>query len=800
MRDAFAVTGVLRLVWIALLLATPVLLLLPLQDDANGMKVVDWLGGYPAGVAGRTYGLIKVAMLWLVPGMLFSLMMPRPAIQRWAVIAVAGCLVAGWTFLPAMGWSEVREILFALPGLAAGIWIGERSRRSEPLGAVATGTQRAAIEPEAPVRASRSPASHELDAPPVIPAPSGSMQVAGRAASLVLGGAALLPLIDFPEWRIALALGLAVYAAVLVFRPAAWLIVIPAALPLLDLAPWTGRFFWDEFDLLMLATLALAMWQGQIRRSVWAVPRLGGLLGLFVLLWGVSLLLGLLPLQPLDANAFSAYWSHYNSLRLGKGLLWGLVFYGLYRSQPEDANAFAALSVGMALGVLGVSLWSLWEQALFAGAATTADYRVTAGFSSMHTGGGHFEAYLVIALPFVWGLFFSLRNPLYRALAAASFLLGAYALFFTVARGGLIALGVALMILVLGTWLARRKRQGQRAGFALPLAMGALTIAVMAAGISSVFWKQRLEQTGADAGIRFRHWAEVLSLRDSGVITALFGQGLGTLPATNLVSQLPDQAGSYRYASEGGAPYLALNSAGTLYMAQRVAPHPAETLRFEISVRAPSTPAGLEASLCEKNLFNSRQCRWLKVGVKPGQAEWQHHTQTFDSGEVGAGNFLTRRPVQFSLYNPVPGTVVEVGRVRLLDGRGQDILRNGDFAQGGDFWFFKSGDHLFWHAKNLWVHLLFEQGWLGVISFTLILILALVRLGRTVGRGALQSTVLLASTVAWIVVGGVDSLVDAPRLALLVYGFLFIGAAWGAAPRAHAGRHRRRHHHHSPHA
>ena len=244
-------------------------------------------------------------------------------------------------------------------------------------------------------------------------------------------------------------------------------------------------------------------------------------------------------------------------------------------------------------------------------------------------------------------------------MAGASFLLGAYALFSTVARGRLIALGVALLILMLGTWLARCKQTGRRAGFAAPLAMGVLTITVMVVGISSVFWKQRLEQTGTDAGIRFRHWAEVLGLRDAGVVTSLFGQGLGTLPATNLLSQLPDQAGSYRYAS-GDNRYLVLNSAGGLYMAQRVAPHPAETLRLEISVRAPSTQAGLEAWLCEKNLFNSRQCQWLKVDFKPGQTEWQHFTQTFNSGEVGAGNVLTRRPVQFSLYNPVPGTVVEV--------------------------------------------------------------------------------------------------------------------------------------------
>ncbi|HYP67655.1 MAG TPA: O-antigen ligase family protein, partial [Thiobacillaceae bacterium] len=529
------------------------------------------------------------------------------------------------------------------------------------------------------------------------------------------------------------------------------------------------------------------------------VSKLSALLGLLVLAWSISLLLGLLPLQPLDANAFSAYWSHFNSLRLAKGLAWGLVVFGLFRSQTDQKKAFETLSIGMALGVLGVSLWALWEEALFAGSATTADYRVTASFSSMHTGGGHIEAYLVMALPFVWGLLFLLRNPFYRALLGASFLLGAYALFFTVARGGAIALVLALMILIWGTWVARRNRVTHRARSAVPLVMGLLTLMVMVAGVSGVFWRERLQQTGTDAGIRFHHWAEVLDMRNAGLITSLFGQGLGSFPAVSLANQLPDQAGSYRYVYEpDGNTYLALNSAGTLYMAQRIEPRPAQALTLELSVRAPTAKAGLEASLCEKSLFNSRRCQWLKVDFKAGAPEWQNRKLTFNSGEVGAGNFLTRRPVQFSLYNPNPGTVVEVDNVRLMDESGHDILRNGDFSRGGDFWFFKAGNHLFWHAKNLWVHLLFEQGWLGMSLFTLILILALVRLTRAAARGELEATVLLASIAAWIIVGGVDSLLDAPRIALLVYGTLFIGAAWGAAPRAQTKYRKHRHRHRPP--
>ena len=781
--------GPLRGGWGLAVFVAVCLALLPFDFDSTlaQLQMGDWA------LPERIYQLVKPAILWAGLGAVIGLSGGVAHARVWAIAAVAGFLLVAPFTAGNLTWADTVEVLALLPGLAAGMWLGNQSRQSALVDSPDHVKQDGAVE-----SAKAESASPHASAVTGMPAQASAVQMAGRAVALLLAAGIGLSLFQFPAFQMELAVGLLMYGALLWRFSTLWLVVVPSALALIDLAPWTGRFFWDEFDLLMLVTLAVAMWKGQFRLSVWPVPKLETLLGLLTLCWLVSLLLGLFPLQAWDANAFSAYWSHYNSLRLGKGLLWGLVFYGLYRSQPENSGAFTRLSIGMALGVLGVGLWALWEQVLFAGAATTADYRVTAGFSSMHTGGGHIEAYLAIALPFVWGLFFQLRHPLYRLMLGAVFLLGAYAIFFTVARGGLIALGVALLILMAGTWRARNTHSSHRAGSALPWVMGGLTLVVMVAGVSGVFWQQRLEQTGADAGIRFRHWAEVLDMRDSGVMAALFGQGLGSLPATNLVTQLPDKGGSYRYASEAGNPYLALNSAGILYMAQRVAPHPEENLKLEVSVRAPSTNAGLEASLCEKTLFNSLRCQWLKVDVKTGTRDWQLNTQTFNSGAVGSGNVLTRRPVQFSLYNPTPGTVIEVDNVRLLDAQGQNILRNGDFAQGGDFWFFKSGDHLFWHAKNLWVHLLFEQGWLGVLTFALILMLALVRLARAVVQGAFEATVMLASMGAWVVIGGVDSLVDAPRIALLVYGSLLIGAAWGAVPRVPVKRTRHKRHSHDP--
>lgn len=775
-------------VWIAAVWLAVLLPFLPWSTPSTLVPAA-WLGGYTADVAARIYVLIKAAFLWIPVGFLLSAAGMGDRVKAGALVLALLSLPAAWLLVPESRGLGTLELFFMLPGLALGLHLA----RYAAVPAIRPGVELTSAHAEivAPER------GNQPGRAPAAPVATSASRLLARLVAGALLGVTAIGLARFPILQLPLALGLALYLALLWRVPWAWVIVVPAALPLLDLAHWSGRFFWDEFDLLMLATVAAALWQGRVNLSPWAVPRLGVLLGLFALAALVSLMLGLLPLQPLDANAFSAYWSHYNALRVGKGLLWGLAFYTLYRAVPEAERPFTRLSIGMALGVLGVSLWALWEQWAFAGAATTADYRVTAGFSSMHTGGGHIEAYMVAALPFVWGLAFQRATRwLWRGLAGLVFLLGSYALFFTVARGGVVALGVALLILIQGTWRALRSRAGWRARLAMPVVLGLVTVGVMLAGVSGVFWKERLARTGADAGVRVQHWAEVLDLRRSGIVASLFGQGMGGLPEAMLASRLPAEAGHYRYVSRGGNTWLALNSAGDLYMAQRVAPRPGETLKLQISVRAPSGQGALQASLCEKILFNSRQCQWLDVPVKPGAQDWQPHALTFNTGDVGAGNVFMRRPVQFSLYNPAAGTVIEVDDVRLLDAAGHDLLRNGDFSSGGDFWLFKSGDHLFWHAKNLWVHILFEQGWLGASVLSLIMLLALVRLLRAATSARIEASVLLAALAALLVVGVVDSLIDAPRLALLVYGLLFMGAAWGASrqpSRAHRGPSRRHH-------
>ncbi len=80
-----------------------------------------------------------------------------------------------------------------------------------------------------------------------------------------------------------------------------------------------------------------------------------------------------------------------------------------------------------------------------------------------------------------------------------------------------------------------------------------------------------------------------------------------------------------------------------------------------------------------------------------------------------------KRPIQLAFYNgDGTGKLVDVDNVQLLDATGTNVLANGDFTQGSDFWFFAAEKHNPWHIFNFWVHLLFDQGWLGFSAFFLL--------------------------------------------------------------------------------
>jgi hypothetical protein len=93
----------------------------------------------------------------------------------------------------------------------------------------------------------------------------------------------------------------------------------------------------------------------------------------------------------------------------------------------------------------------------------------------------------------------------------------------------------------------------------------------------------------------------------------------------------------------------------------------------------------------------------------------------------------------------------------------------------------------------MWVHVLFEQGWVGLLLFAGLTALALTRLARAGSRGHRLAWVWLASLAGLLTVGMFDSLLDAPRLATLLVALTLLGVGHDREPSVRSKRRRRRH-------
>lgn len=815
-------SGIIRIAWMALFLPVVVLILLPSigGDRQSAQPLVAGVAAYPAEVAQRIYQMSKAMMPWLPTGLLLSLVLPVQQVKLWAICAVAGYVFSAFALPADVALGEFRDLVFTLPGLAAGLWLGDKSRvgewvsrarvdsslnasqaspvLKEPLSG--TASKPVFGNAERSGHAGRSIAgSNETMAEKrelaTVPSSHGLGTLAARIFGFALIAIVLAGLLDFPRWQLAIGLCLALYAATLWVWPLAWLVVVPAALPLMDLAPWTGRFFFDEFDLLMLVSAGMYLLKARFSQIAPTRPTFLPIAGLVLMSLIVSASIGLLPAPPLDFNAIVSYWSPYNSLRVAKGFLWGwLMFMGIRHAQA-DRQVFSRLfAVGMGLGLFGVGVIGAWEHHLFVGFQDRFEtYRIVSTFSSMHTGGGHIEAYLVASLPFLWLATSRLKH---LAVSGPLMVLTAYVMLYTVARGGVLALGVVILILLLASGRLALLADGRR--FLVPVAMLIGVGLLLAVGTGGGYMQKRLGAAEQDWQTRVDHWAQAVEMMDGTFESQIFGMGLGSFPRRYLERGPADnQPATFGFSIERDNTFFRLGSGATVYYAQRVPFAAGDRYRLELDARARQEGARIDTPVCEKQLLNSRECVWMEFTV-PGNGEWHRLARYFSSAEVGAQDWLHRPPVELSLYNPGKNGVVEVDNVRLLDSQGRNLLCNGDFSQGGDCWFFKTHSHLPWHIKNVWVHVLFEQGWLGLVAFASLTLLALSRLARAGWSGHRLAWVWLASLAGLLVVGMFDSLIDAPRLSTLLTMLLLLGAGFDWEPRAkirrkrHASRSRKK--------
>lgn len=600
--------------------------------------------------------------------------------------------------------------------------------------------------------------------------------------------------LNHPLWPMGLLALLWCVMVVEASLPGVWLALVPACLPCMNFSPWTGWIVFDELDIMLLAVLA----GGYGRRALGGVtassapePWLGVMR---VTLYCTLAVTGLWALERGVADAggwawdwFADYRHPLNSLRVFKSvgyalLLWPLLHQQLQRDTARTEKRFAS---GMVLGVLCVTLAVVWERAAFVGLWDfSSNYRTVALFWEMHVGGAAIDAYLAMATPFaVWAMV-TAKRPLPWLAAATLLLLLGYACLTTFSRGVYLA---SVAPLVVPAYLVHRtdshgkpaRIRWRLVGSMGVVALLALEVALVLGG--DTYMQKRLAQSGRDMSSRINHWQSGLGLLQTAPDWWL-GLGLGRLPA-HYANRVPEEnfSGEVQLGSEVNSDsavnhFVTLRTpnnindlAGVYALNQRVAlgKSPAQSLSMKVRVRE---AVDLAVLLCERHLLYDRNCQWANVRVEPLNAAWQMLTLPLQGNPLDTVPTLAPRLAMLAISVDTPGGEADIDNLQMSTATGQDLLGNGDFSRQMAQWLPVAQSYFVpWHIDNLYLEVLIERGWLGVLG-----------LGALLGWGFARTLLLrhavgavfpytAAALGGALVVGLVSSVLDVPRVALLFY-------------------------------
>lgn len=624
-------------------------------------------------------------------------------------------------------------------------------------------------------------ASPPLDRPalsePVAVEPPSAQGVGKQTAFLMLLAAYLIAigvwLVGFPVYSWLVGLVLTACAAAVWYRPVLAFAIIPGAMPVFDLAPWSGRFYFDEFDALLLLIFVIGIGRTTTSSSKThrSDVRFSLLFGLVLLSFFASAIRGLWPLQWPDTNAFSNYYSAYNALRIGKGalqayLLWVL----LKRFDPHREDVRRYFSSGMVVGLGFTVAVVLWERLAFGQLLDfSTDYRVTGPFSAMHTGGAYIECFIAVATAFLAGQLL-LHRTWIASLWRVPLLVGAtYAVMVTFSRNGYAAFAAGIgAVLLLTTIRSHKWLQNSAVG----LGLVAIALLVATPIYKGDFAQSRMATVTADLGVREAHWREALSLRDSAWATTLLGQGLGRYPETSYWNSVAlPKPGTYSVQTEAGNRYLRLGGGDPLYVEQIVPIVAGQTYVLKLDIRTDKPDSKFAVPICQKWMLTSSACVVATFNLGPEIGQWRSYTMALNFKDFGTSPWYAQRTSKLSLTNNANKSIIEVDNLRLENSEGQNILVNGNFAQGLDRWFTAVDSHLQWHIKSMPVALVFDQGWFGLVAVLLLLALILGRTVKHVKHGDPMPGIILAALLSFLVTGAFDTLIDNPRFLWL---FLFL--------------------------
>ncbi len=354
---------------------------------------------------------------------------------------------------------------------------------------------------------------------------------------------------------------------------------------------------------------------------------------------------------------------------------------------------------------------------------------------------------------------------------------------------------VSLVVIYLSAaWGMRAKRMIWPSGWrqqGVALA-GTMSIAAMIAIFSGgAYMGDRFSTSERDLEGRLQHWRAGLDLLQTPA-DWLVGKGLGRFPASFFFGAPGNEfPGSYQLGQEGANLFLSLSGpryqAGygeVLRISQRIEPGPAGRYRLKFDVRAQGK-AKLGFGICSKHLLYAESCGGREILASSIDPVWQHQSLEFNVSELG-GPWYAPQLIVFSLAIDTLGARADIDNLVLIDPDGRPVLTNGDFSDDMARWFFTSDHHhMPWHMKNMFLHVLFEQGILGLSALGVLIAVALIR--SLSGRRAHHplAPAMVAGIIGFLVVGLFDSLLDVPRVAFLFFLLLLLAIQGRKAGQSH---------------
>lgn len=314
----------------------------------------------------------------------------------------------------------------------------------------------------------------------------------------------------------------------------------------------------------------------------------------------------------------------------------------------------------------------------------------------------------------------------------------------------------------------------------LTLTGGVAALALTVAVPGGYYMGSRFSSVEQDLALREEHWRDAFNWLDTAEDLA-FGKGLGRFPETYYQNApLQETPGVHNFHKEVGNGFLRLISAkhpltwGDMWRVLQILPMDASgPLTFRADVRL-QKDAVLYVEVCDRHLIYASACSTSHITLKAGPEGWQAVKMQLAEHKAAAGEMGMPRMRWFGMGVLSNYSLVEVDNIRLEDGSGSSLLRNGDFSTGGGYWFFSSDrDHMPWHVNNLLMSTLFDQGILGLLVFSAVCLAAVVRASARINTWPMASF-FLAAFAGFLVVGLFDSLLDVPRLSMLFYLICFM--------------------------